>query len=187
MNFLPEETINQPDALGNVLQEMHKAYNKRMVPMSMKQSKHLIHLTLANDESIDDLYSDLSQHFPFNAFFARCDYFPIKYDKRLKLWLALLTHELQIGGMILVGYYIQWRLFNLREEYITVKNEIELGPVSLQTAIEKIFPFGVFDNETIHEFWDKQKVKGRPDNLVDHRSSQLSFMPEEITKTKQSK
>jgi hypothetical protein len=144
--------------------------------MTEEQARAMINVTMANDEAIDEMFDGLALAFPFSAFFKRCSIFPIKYDKRLLIWIALMTYESNIGGMILVGYYVQYISNSLKEEFITVKNEIEVGPLSLQTAIEHIFPFGIFSKETIHEFWDKQKVDARPDNLVDYSSCQQSFM-----------
>lgn len=173
MNILPEETLRQPDALGNIFAEMHKA---RKVPMTEEQSRYMINILMSSNDGVDEMFKDMSSQFPFSGFFNRCSIFPIKYEKKLLVWLALMTYETNIGGMILVAYYTQWAANDLKEKYITVKNEVEGGPLSLQTVTEKIFPYGIFDKETVHEFWDKQKVKAQPDNLVDHLACQQSFM-----------
>jgi len=183
MKFLPKEAIEQPDALAKVFEEMREAYNRNKVRLTDEQSKQMISILMASDEKIDAVYNDFNQHFPMNGFFARCSIFPIKYEKRLLVWLAVMTHQFNIGGMILIGYYIQWFVHTEKEKSIILKNELEQGDLTLTQVCERVFPFGVFSEELVHEFWDKQKVHAHPDNLVDHSSAQLSFMTEPISST----
>jgi beta-glucosidase/6-phospho-beta-glucosidase/beta-galactosidase len=177
IQFHPEEAINNPSILDEIFTEMNAAYKKGMVPMTEEQSNYTIHIMMATDEGIEKMYKEIGDTFPIGGFFKRCGIFPIKYSKKLQLWLGLTTFEFGIGGMILIGYYLQWWAFHQAEKQMTVKNEIELGELSMDTVVEKCFPFGLFTQEIVHEFWDKQKVKARPDNLVDHHSAALSFMP----------
>lgn len=178
MKFYPKESVNDPSVLSSIFSEMHEVYKKRKESLTQEQIKQLIQVMMATDEQIDKMYTGLSETFPIGGFFLRCGIFPIKYEKRLLLFIALTTYEFNIGGMILVGYYVQWRIRKLMEEHITTKNEIDnIGILSLDMACEKIFPFGVFTQEIVHEFWDKQKVAASPDNLIDHPSAAASFIP----------
>lgn len=177
MNILPKEEIINPNSLANFFAEMHEAYLKRLVPMTEEQSKYTISIMMTDDNGIDKMYEDFSNQFPFGGLFKRCTIFPIKYEKRLLCWLGLMTYQFNIGGMILVAYYVQWRIKELAKKQITVANEIELGPLTLDLVCEKVFPFGVFNKELVHEYWDKQKVAASPDNLIDHRNAGASFMP----------
>lgn len=165
-----EEAIRNPNILDEVFSEMHKA---RKIPMNDKQTKYSLSIMLANDEQLDSIYNSLSKTFPIGGFMLRCGIFPIKYEKRVLLWLSLIMTDFGIGGMILIGYYVQWWAFHNKEKLKLVQGEL-----SFDTIVERLFPFGVFSEETVHEFWDKQKVKARPDNLIDHRGASLSFMPE---------
>lgn len=170
MHFLPKETIDNPNALADIFKEMSQA---KKGPMNSEQANCTISLMLGNNESVDKMYADLNQHFPLNAFFARCNTMPIKYSKKLLCWLGVLHLDANIGGLLLVGYYLQW--------FIHDKNIPADKEVTLDFVCEHVFPFGVFSKETIHEFWDKQKVMARPDNLIDHPSACLSFWPQPET------
>lgn len=181
MTFLPKETIENPSALAAIFEQMLEAYNKRKVPMTDEQTRYSINIMMADESAIDEMYNKFKDTFPIGGFFLRCGLFPIKYQKRLLVWLGLMTYTFGIGGMILIGYWLQWRVCELKEKYITVKNEIENEGLSLNIVCEKIFPFGIFNEELVHEFWDRQKVSARPDNLVDHLSCQLSFMKQAET------
>lgn len=174
MKFYEKEEINNPNILDEIFTEMHKA---KKVPMSIEQTKYMMSVMMSDNTRIEAMYSDLSKTFPIGGFMARCGIFPIKYEKKLLIWLSLMTMDFGIGGMILVGYYVQWWAFHTQQKYVSLKNEIEQGNLSMDTVIEKLFPFGVFDKETINEFLDKQKVKATPDNLIDHKGAGLSFMP----------
>lgn len=165
----PSEAINNPKILGDIFAEMQRAYIKNKQPLTPNQSGQLISIMIADEATIDKMYESLNSNFPFNGFFSRCSIFPIKYEKRLLIFLGLLTYEFGIGGMILVGYWLQWWV-KQRE------NEANADILKLDIVIESVFPFGFFSKETIHEFWEKQKVDSRPDNLVDHPTAAASFM-----------
>lgn len=165
MTFLPEETITQSDALAKVFAKMNELPRNKLVPMTDDQSGMSINVLLSDDDSIDNMYDGLNKHFPLNAFFSRMDALPIKYNKRLKIWIGVLFLDTNIGGLILVGYYLQW-----------FAHSNNLTELTLDYVMEKIFPWGIFSKETVHEYWDNQKVNARPDNLVDHHSACASFM-----------
>lgn len=170
MNFLPQEEAFNKQALHNIFTEMHAAYQKEKVPMSEEQTRYCMSIMLATDGAIESMYNDLRKaHWSYNEFFKRCEIFQIKLEKRLQVWIAALFTEFNIGGMILLAYYIQW--------YMKTQAPYEFYSISLDDACNIIFPFGVFTKKTIHTFWDKQKVSMRPDNLIDHPSAALSFMP----------
>lgn len=175
MHFLEEKEIYNQNALSLIFQELKD--RRGCIPMTKEQTDYSISVMMADEKAIDGMYKDLNAQFPFSAFFARCGVFPIKYSKRLLIWLGLMHFDANIGGMIFVGYYLQWFLYTDAEKRIITKNEIELGPITLDLVCERVFPFGILSKELIHEFWDKQKVKAQPDNLVDHLGAALSFLP----------
>ena len=178
MEFLIPEMINDPKSLDRIFAEMHEAYQKEMVPMTNEQTRYSIGVMMGNEEQTEGAYEDFQkQSWEFGGFFKRCEIFPIKYEKKLQIWLALMTFEYGIGAMILVAYYTQWAISKLKEKgYAQIGDEITLNFVT-----EFIFPMGVFRKKTIHTFWDKQKVKSIPDNLIDYPSAGMSFMPIERT------
>lgn len=174
MQFLEETEINNPNALATVFQELK---NRRgLVPMTRDQSNYSITIMMADEDAVNRMYDDLNSQFPFNAFFARCGIFPIKYSKRLLIWLALIHFDANVGGLIFVGYYLQWYIHTDAQKSVMTKNELERGPLTLSLVCERVFPMGVLTKSLIHEFWDKQKVKAQPDNLVDHIGAAVSFM-----------
>lgn len=176
--FHPKEAVNNPNILGELFNEMYEQSSKRNAPMTAEQAHYSLHVMMGNDEGVNNMYDQLKSTFPIGGFFHRCDIFPVKYSKRLKLWLALMTMEFGIGGMILVGYYVQWYIQTRKDNDIILKNDSEREEgMTLNTIIEKLFPFGVPTEDLVHEFWDKQKVAASPDNLIDHQSAALSFMP----------
>lgn len=182
-NQLPKEAINNPSALDDIFVEMHKAYEKTKTPMTRDQTRWSMSIMMAEDDEVSRMYDDFSKHFPFGGFFKRCCIFPIKFEKRLLVWLAVMHNEFGIGGMILVAYYVQW--FSYRTLKIGWAMNGGIAPmqdtVTLSFICERCFPFGIFAKETVHEFWDKQKVAAKPDNLIDHPTACASFMSIERT------
>jgi hypothetical protein len=165
MTFLPEEAINDPKALHNVFVEMRQAYAQEKVAMSNYQSEMLIKIMLAEDAGIYGIFNDLSKTFPIGGFFKRMDILPIKFEKRLLVSLGAIYTDFGIGGLILIGYYLQWLAALAGKTIITT-----------DWVYSDVWPFGIFSKETIHKFWDKQKVKAKPDNLVDHATAASSFL-----------
>lgn len=180
IQFLPEETINDPESVARIMQEMHIAFDKEKVPMDADQARMSIMIMTADATQINIMYNDFyHKHYVFAGFFERCNRaFSIKYEKRLLVWLAVMYINFGIGGIILISYYVQWRAYLLKEKYVTFKNELEQsGELTLSMVCEKIFPFGIFTKNAVHEFWDKQKVRSRPDNLIDYPKASMSFNP----------
>lgn len=169
--MLPSSTINNPDSVGEILKEMHLAFKNEQVPMTEEQTAHSVKILLASDSAIPVAYESYKEAYQFAGFFKRCEIFPIKYEKRLQLWLSTMTYEFGIGGMILVAYYTQWR----------AKQIGATGTLTLNKVMSNIFPLGIFKKSTVHEFWDKQKVNASPDNLIDYPTACASFMPIERT------
>lgn len=70
----------------------------------------------------------------------------------------------------------KWWAVTDSELSIITKNEIAINDtLTLDTVIERCFPFGVFSKQTVHEFWDKQKIKAKPDNLIDYSIDAITF------------
>jgi hypothetical protein len=185
MEILPQETINNPQALDAFFSEMHDAYRKELKPMTKDQTRVAISVMMSNAESMSYMYDEMKEaHWEPCAFFYRCDnVFTIKYEKRLLVWLIAMHADVGIGGLLLVAYYIQWRASKLKNESIVFNNEIErAGALTLSLVCERIFPVGIFTKETLRHFWDKQKVRARPDNLIDYPGAAESFIPTGITK-----
>ena len=173
-SILPKEALQNPNALAEIFEELKKESH---VPMTKDQTDYMIPLIMANEQVIEGMFKDFSKaSWEFKAFFTRMDILPLKYEKKLKLWLALMYNESRVGGMIFIGYYVQWFIAIEAQKNIMLKNEIDTGILSLQTVIEHIFPMGVFTDEVLHKYWAKQKVTAKPDNLVDYYSSQRSFL-----------
>lgn len=184
MTFLPKETINDPASLDAIMVEMYKAYEEEKVPMSEEQSSDSIHVMMASNNDIDDMYDNfIKKSYQVAGFFKRCEMFPIKYEKRLQIWLTVMNHQFGIGGMILIAYFVQWAAYRkLKAEWALSGGVDEMTKeVDLGFVCEQVFPFGVFAKSTVHEFWDKQKVDASPDNLIDHPTACISFMPIERT------
>lgn len=180
IEMLPEQTINDHESVARIMQEMHIAFDKENVPMSDEQTRWSIQIMMASATQVNRMYNNLyHQHYLFAGFFERCNRaFSIKYEKRLLVWLAVMYINFGIGDIILIAYYVQWRAYLLKEKYVTFKNELEQsGELTLSMVCEKIFPLGIFTKDTVHEFWDKQKVISRPDNLIDYPKASMSFNP----------
>lgn len=178
--LLPKEAITKTDALEAFFKEMHDAYEKQKVPMTEWQARHFITVAKGSNEQAEKAIAELSNsHWQFKGFFKRCEIFPIKYEKKLLLMLAILTNEFGIGGMILVSYYVQWwasKRFDKRLGF-------DINELPFDLFFKECMPFGVLTKQTVHEFWDKQKVSATPDNLIDHPLACKSFMDIERTET----
>lgn len=160
--FLKISNKKQQIMLSDVFVEMKKA---KHVPLTQDQTRMMINVLMASDEVIENIYNDFNKIFPMNAFFKRCEVcLPIKYEKRLLVWIVSMFGPTQIGGLILIGYYLQWYAFNAGVKELT-----------LSRVCESVFPFGIFPEEVIEEFWRKQK--GQVGNLVDYAPAQKSFIP----------
>lgn len=163
---LPASAIKDPSVLDELFAQIHCV---KKIPMDQDQAKFSIPIMMAPESSIDYMYAQYMAHWQFKGFFKRCEIFPIKYEKRLLVWLSVMTHKFGIGGMILVAYYVQWCASRLLQA--TTNKELSLKEVTTH-----IFAGGVFSKQTMHEFWDKQKVDARPDNLIDHPLACTAFM-----------
>lgn len=171
--MLPKETVNNPQALDVLLNEMRIAYENDKVPMTEQQTRMCVSIMMADDFTIDRMYDDFEQHWHPAGFFSRCNMLPIKYEKRLLIWLYALYSDFGIGGLILIAYYVQW--------FFAMKKWSPSMKLGLNNATQHCFPFGVFTKQTVHEFWGKQKVKATPDNLIDWPTAGASFMAIERT------
>lgn len=168
---LPSLSIEDPSILDELFAQMHCA---EKIPMDEDQAEFSIPIMATPESSIDYMYAQYMAHWQSKGFFKRCELFPIKYEKRLLVWLAVMTYKFGIGGMILVAYYVQWCANKLLE--VQPGRELTLHEVSIH-----IFTDGVFSKQTVHEFWDKQKVDARPDNLIDYPLACTAFMKIERT------
>lgn len=172
MTLLPEETINDPKALHTIFLEMKKAYDVEKVLMTEEQSKYFIMIAMMKYEQVSGLYKDFSKIFPIGAFLKRITIFPIKFEERVAVLLGVLYEDYGVDGLILIGYYLEW-----------LAAEKRLNSITYDWIFMEVFPWGIFSKETVHKFWDKQKVKARPDNLVDHPTAAASFLNPQIEHT----
>lgn len=184
MKLLPKETINDQYSLDSLFVEMHAAYEKDKVPMSDDQTIGSISIMMVSDAQIDEIYESFSKYWNAVAFFKRCEIFPIKYEKRLLVWFCFMGLDFGLGGMILTAYYLQWAAYRfLKTEWAANGGRGEMqNEIDLSFVCERVFPWGVFTKELVHEFWDKQKLSCPfPDNLIDYPTAALSFMPSKET------
>lgn len=177
--MLTKEAIEDKESLARIMSEMHDEYEKENVPMDDEKGRYSILVMTASNNRINNMYDDFMNHWQCAGFFRRCEYaFNIKFEKRLLVWLCAMTADFGIGGMMLIAYYVRYRAHVLEEKFVSFKNDLEAhGELTLEMVCEKIFHFGVFEKETVHRFWEEQKVQARPDNLIDHPKAALSFNP----------
>src|SRR5688572_33065782 len=103
--MLTKEAIGNPSAVEEILKEMKQAYVKEKVPMDEEQARTSMAIMLATESGIDATCEVFKQSWQIAGFFKRCEMFPIKYEKRLLLWLAAMYNEFGIGGIILIAYF----------------------------------------------------------------------------------
>jgi hypothetical protein len=73
------------------------------------------------------------------------------------------------GDAVMYTYYIAYKM-----------KELGISDLSIEQLCVNVFPFGFFSEDSLHEYWDKQKVNpGKNpggDNLLDYPKASESLL-----------
>jgi hypothetical protein len=114
------------------------------------------------------MYDDIkSKHWLLAVFESRLNHIGCKIDKASRLLLSLSCST--PGAAVMYTYYIAYKM---KQEGI--------DELSLDRLCVDIFPVGFFSEDSLHEYWDKQKVNpGKNpggDNLLDYSKASESLL-----------
>ena len=123
-------------------------------PMDEKLTRGMMVFILSN---IDNPIPEIQKEFLYKLIKKRIDvlYNYTINDWRLISFLMVLTQR--PGRAVMYLTYLQYWCKN---------NEVK--ELTIDIFCEKIFPMGFPKEEDLNKLWDKQKVQGTPDNLLDY-------------------
>ena len=117
-------------------------------------------------EKVAEMYAEIKQKsWVLQAMELRVKHMlTIEIEKDVMLLLLVMANQ-RIGSAMVLLYYMQYWAKRL-----DVKN------ITLDDYVQKIFPLGVPSEEAMKNFWEAQKVKLQPDNMIDHKVFTNSIM-----------
>jgi hypothetical protein len=167
MTYLDYEVTQLPDSVEMIF---CKPLDENGVRKGLDelQMKILITLLQLPQDKIDEMYDDIkSKHWLLAVFEGRLNHIGCKIDKASRLLLSLSCST--PGAAVMYTYYIAYKM---KQEGI--------DELSLDRLCVDIFPVGFFSEDSLHEYWDKQKVNpGKNpggDNLLDYSKASESLL-----------
>jgi hypothetical protein len=167
MNYLDYEVTQLPDSVEKIFCEPLDAKGVRN-KLSDDQMKILITLLQLPSHEIDNMYDTLiTEHWLLKVFESRLESIGCKISKASKIMITLLCSS--PGEIVMYTYYIAYKM----------KKE-NIDELSLKNICSSIFPFGFFSENSLKEYWDKQKVNASSnqggDNLLDYTKASESLL-----------
>jgi hypothetical protein len=136
--------------------------------MDDEESKIMMMLLLYKDPEINMMYDDIlkASHIA-KILVSRAEYAGLKMDKKSFIMISMMCET--PGAAVMYVYYLLYKSKELGEKII-----------SFETLCSSIFPWGFFTEETLHFYWDEQKVKksntqAGTDNLLDYHEASSSL------------
>ena len=167
MTYLDYEVTQLPDSVEMIF---CKPLDENGIRKGLDQQQMEILITLLQlpQDKIDEMYDDIkSKHWLLAVLERRLDHIDCKLDKASILLISLSCST--PGAAVMYAYYV---VYKMKEEGI---NELSIDRLCLD-----IFPIGFFSEESLHEYWDKQKVNpGKNlggDNLLDYSKASESLL-----------
>lgn len=167
MTYLDYEVTQLPDSVEMVFCKPLDENGVRK-ELDEQQIKILITLLHLSPDKIDEMYDDIkSKHWILGILAGRLDHIDCKLDKASRLLISLSCSI--PGAAVMYTYYIAYKM---KQEGI--------DELSLDRLCVDIFPAGFFSEDSLHEYWDKQKVNSGKnlggDNLLDYPKASESLL-----------
>ena len=167
MTYLDYEVTQLPDSVEMIF---CKPLDENGIRKGLDQQQMEILITLLQlpQDKIDEMYDDIkSKHWLLAIFESRLNHIGCKIDKASRLLLSLSCSS--PGDLVMYTYYIAYKM---KQEGI--------DELSLDRLCVDIFPVGFFSEDSLHEYWDKQKVNPEKntggDNLLDYPKASESLL-----------
>jgi hypothetical protein len=167
MKYLDYEVTQLPDSVEMVF---CKPLDENGIRKGLDDSQMRILVTLLQlpKISIDEMYEDVkSKHSLLAILEDRLNHINCKIDKASRIFVSLACST--PGEIVMYTYYIA---------YAMKKGNID--DLSIERLCLDIFPVGLFSEDSLHEYWDKQKVNPGEnmggDNLLDYSKASESLI-----------
>ena len=167
MTYLDYEVTQLPDSVEMIFCKPLDENGVRK-KLDEQQMKILITLLQLSPDKLEEMYKDIkSKHWLLSILEGRLDHIGCKLDKASRLLISLFCST--PGDAVMYTYYIAYKM-----------KEAGIKELSLNRVCADIFPFGFFSEESLHEYWDKQKVNpgknSGGDNLLDYTKASESLL-----------
>jgi len=157
MEYLKEEAILSPTSIEEIFCQPLDNNGKRD-PLSEMESKVLMMSITSTDEQIGEIYRELKEKYNLLSILEdRLEALNCKFDNRAIVSAGILCKT--PGEAVMYANYIAYKC---------KKDELDIFDTKAFCA--SVFPMGKFSDDTLSEYWDKQKVRTRngSDNLLDY-------------------
>jgi len=167
MTYLDYEVTQLPDSVEMIFCKPLDENGERK-RLDSQQTQILLTLLQLSPEKIDEMYDDIkSKHWLLAILEGRLEHINCKIDKASRLLMSLSFST--PGDAVMYTYYIAYKM-----------KELGISDLSIEQLCVNVFPFGFFSEDSLHEYWDKQKVNpGKNpggDNLLDYPKASESLL-----------
>lgn len=167
MTYLDYEVTQFPDSVEMIFCKPldENGVRKRLDP---QQTQILITLLQLSSDKIDEMYDDIkSKHWLLAILEGRLEHINCKIDKASRIFISLSCST--PGDAVMYTYFIAYKM-----------KELCISDLSIEQLCVDVFPVGFFSEESLHEYWDNQKVnQGKNqggDNLLDYPKASESLL-----------
>ena len=167
MTYLDYEVTQLPDSVEMIFCKPLDENGVRK-GLDAQQTQILITLLQLSPDKIDEMYADIkSKHWLLAILEGRLEHINCKMDKASRLFISLSCSS--PGDAVMYTYYIAYKM-----------KESGISDLSIERLCVDVFPVGFFSEDSLHEYWDKQKVNpGKNpggDNLLDYAKASESLL-----------
>jgi len=127
-------------------------------PMSKEVGGMLMQLLMVEANNLDTPFED-DVPWQIKAVKKRAEVFNLKISNTAIVFITAVSDG-NIGNMIMYVVYLKY-----------LSNKYNIDEVTVTEIASTLFPMGFPSEEDMHMLWDKQKISGSPDNLIDYPSA----------------
>ena len=166
MNYLDYEVTNLPNSTEDLFcKPLDK--NGKKIPLSEMEARVLMLAISSTDEQINEIYNELKSKYNLMLILEdRLEALNCKFDIRAIIASAIFCST--PGEAVMYANYIAYK--------------VKTSPYDIfdtDAFCHYVFPYGKFTNDTLSEYWDKQKVSTGEnigsDNLLDYQKASESI------------
>ena len=166
MKYLDHSVIHEPNSIEEFFCKPLDENGKRD-PLNEIMMKLLIYLATSKSEDVDILYGKAKTEWtPLTILEDRLESLNCKVDKGPLVVISMACKT--PGECVMYANYIAYKT-----------KEIGSTSLDMNDFCTHVFPTGFFSEETLREYWDKQKVNSGgsgSDNLLDYLSAADSLI-----------
>lgn len=167
MEYLDYEVTELPDSVENIFCKPLDQ-NGSIQKANENQMKIIFFGMTSPKSEIDAMYENFkNEYMLINILDSRLKMLGCEVDKMSQILISISCET--PGEIVMYSNYLAYKM-----------KQLGIDSLDLEKTCTQIFPSGFFTKESLHEYWDKQKVntKGNPgsDNLLDYSSACVSIM-----------